>query len=93
MTLAAACLAALLAGQGADIGTGLRLGAGYREGNPFLPRSLAATAVVKSSLTTTLALAGWRIRKAHPKLAATLFLGGALSGSLGAWHNTRLRHP
>lgn len=90
MTLAAACLAALLAGQGADVTTGLRLGAAYQEGNPLLPRSFVGAAVVKASATTTLALAGWRIRHRRPKLAVTLFLVGAVSGSLGAWHNTRL---
>lgn len=93
MTIAAACLAALLSAQGADIGTGLRLGPGYREGNPFLPRSLAATAVVKASATTALAMTGWRIRHQKPKLAISLFLAGAVSGTVGAWHNTRLRHP
>lgn len=92
----AACLAALLTAQTADVGTGLRLGAGYREGNPLLPRALTGAAVVKASATTTLVVTGWRIRKAHPRLATSLFLLGAVSGSLGAWHNTRLlrsRHP
>jgi hypothetical protein len=91
MTIAAACLAALLAGQGADITTGLRLGPGFREGNPLLPSSLRATAVVKVAATTALAISGWRIRKTKPKLAIGLFVAGAVSGTVGAWHNARLQ--
>lgn len=90
--IAAACLAALLVAQGADIGTGLRLGHGYREGNPLLPHSLTGAAVVKTSATGALAISGWRIRHQHPKLAVGLFLAGAVSGSVGAWHNAQQRH-
>lgn len=92
--IAAWCLAALLAGQGADILTTTRLSPVYREGNPLLPHQLGAIIAVKVTATTTLALAGWRIRKQHPKLAIGLFLAGAVSGSVGAWHNAHLRsHP
>ena len=87
-----ACLAALLTAQTADITTGLHLGSRYREGNPFLPASLPAAAVVKASATTLLVLTGWKIRHTRPKLAGSLFLAGALSGTLGAWHNAQVRH-
>lgn len=86
----AACLAALLAGQGADIGTTLRLKPPYAEGNPFLARSVPAAVTIKTAATTTLAVTGWRIRKQRPKLAAALFVAGAVSGTVGAWHNARL---
>jgi hypothetical protein len=90
----AACLAALLAGQGADIATTARLRPPFVEGNPLLGRSVRVAVTVKASATTALVVSGWQIRKHRPKLAATLFLAGAVSGSLGAWHNARLRsHP
>ena len=89
--IAAMCLAALLAGQSADIGTGLRLGASYHEGNPFLTHSFVGSAVIKGSATTALAISGWRIRHRHPKLACGLFLAGAVAGSVGAWHNAHLK--
>lgn len=95
--IVAACLVALLAGQAADLATTVRLRPPvYREGNPVLLRSRVGATAVKVSATTALVVTGWRIRKAHPRLAASLFALGAVSGSLGAWHNTRLlrnHHP
>ena len=88
--IAAACLAALLTAQTADIATTARLRAPYAEGNPFLGRSVPIALTVKAAATTTLAVAGWRIRKTRPKLAIGLFLAGAVSGTIGAWHNARL---
>ena len=89
--IASACLAALLSGQTADLVTTARLRAPlYREANPFLPHRFAGIAAVKVSATTALAVSGWRIRKTRPKLAAGLFLAGAVSGTVGAWHNARI---
>lgn len=86
------CLAALLTGQSADVVTSLRLPSPlYREVNPFVPSNTAGFVAVKASLTATLAVTGWRMRKAHPKLAAVLFIAGAASGTLAAVQNTRLK--
>ncbi len=82
-----ACLAALLTGQTADLLTTRHV----IEGNPFLPHTYATIVAVKASATTALVLAGWHIRHTHRRLAAGLFLAGAVSGSLGAWHNAHLQ--
>ncbi len=92
----AACLAALLTGQAADLATTAKLRAlQYREGNPMLPYSFAGILTIKAGATTALAISGWRIRHQHPKLAVGLFLAGAASGTFGAYHNTRImrQHP
>ncbi len=92
----AACLAALLTGQAADLATTAKLRAPqYREGNPMLPYSFAGILTIKAGATTALAVSGWRIRHRHPKLAAGLFLAGAVSGTVGAWHNASIlrSHP
>jgi uncharacterized membrane protein len=89
--IAAACLSALLVGQGADTLSTMRLRAPYREGNPLVLRSVPVAVTVKVAATTVLAVAGWRMRKTRPTLACGLFLVGAVSGSLGAWHNARLK--
>jgi hypothetical protein len=86
----AACLAALLSGQGADTATSFRHGTGTYEANPLLPQSRAGIVAVKASVTTAVAVAGWRMRKDHPRLAIAMFLSGAASGSVGAWHNARI---
>lgn len=88
--LHALCLSALLAGQSADVVTSLQHTRGYVERNPFVPSHPAAFVSLKAGLTTTLAVAGWKIRKTRPKTAAVLFLLGAASGSLAAVHNARL---
>ena len=89
--LTALCLAALLTGQTADTVTSLQHRQGYVEVNPFVPNNTAGFVTLKASLTTTLAVSGWKIRKQHPKLAVMLFLAGATSGTLAAVHNARLR--
>ena len=90
--LHALCLSAFLAGQSADVVTSLRLPTPlYREVNPLVPSRLVPFVALKAGLTTTLAVAGWKARKQHPKLAIVMFIAGAASGSIAAVHNARLR--
>ena len=84
------CLAALLTGQTADTVTSLQHTRGYVEVNPLVPSHPAGLVVLKASLTTTVAVAGWKMRHTHPKLAAVLFVAGAASGTYAAVHNARL---
>jgi hypothetical protein len=88
----AACLSALLAGQTVDIVSTVRLlqRPGYAEGNPLLPSHPVGIVAVKAAVTTGLVGIGWSMRKRHPKAAALVFVAGAVSGSLGAWHNARV---
>ncbi len=88
----AACLTALLAGQTADTVTTVRaVRSGlFAEGNPILPSGPVGIVTIKATVTTGLVVIGWRMRKTKPKAAAVIFLVGAVSGSLGAWHNARV---
>lgn len=90
--LAALCLSALLAGQSADTVTTARLlHHGYREANPMLPRGTTGIVAVKASVTTGIALAGWRLRRQHPRAAVAVWLLGATVGGVSAAHNLRVR--
>lgn len=83
-------LAAYLAAQSADVATSLRLPAPqYREVNPFVPSRPVPFVALKASVTTAVALYGWRQRKAHPRLAVAMFVAGAASGSIAATLNAR----
>lgn len=86
----AALLAAFLTGQTADTITSLQHTRGYVEVNPFVPSHPAGLVALKASLTTTVAVTGWKIRKQHPRIAAVLFIAGAASGTFAAVHNARL---
>jgi uncharacterized membrane protein YfcA len=88
----AACLAALLAGQTADTITTVRMlrTGEYREINPLLPPGPVGIVSVKAAMTTTAAVYGWKLRKTRPKLAALIFISGAVGGTVGAWHNMRV---
>jgi len=88
--IAALCLAALLAGQSSDVGTTLALKHGYYEVNPLVPSHPVPFVALKASLTTSVAIAGWKIRKTHPKLAVFVFVLGATTGTYAAIHNARL---
>ncbi len=59
------------------------------EANPLLPGGRVGIVSVKAAMTSAAAVYGWRIRKRRPKLAALIFVSGAVGGSLGAWHNVR----
>lgn len=88
----AACLAAMLSAQTADTVSTVALlqRPGYYESNPLLPSGAHGIVGVKAAMTTTAAVYGWRIRKRHPKLAAVIFIAGAVGGTVGAWHNARV---
>lgn len=89
--LHALCLSALLAGQSADVVTSLRLPAGqYREVNPFVPSQPLPFVALKAGLTTVTAVAAWKMRKQHPRLAVLVLVGGAATGCYAAGHNARL---
>ena len=87
----ALCLAAFLSGQSADVATSLAHRQGYREVNPLVPSNTAAFVALKAGLTTSVAIAGWKMRKQHPRLAMLVFVAGAASGTFAAIHNARLR--
>jgi len=91
--IVAACLAALLTGQTLDTVTTVRaVRSGYYiEGNPMLPSGPGGIVAIKATVTTGLVVIGWRMRKQHPGAACVIFLAGAVSGSLGAWHNARVQ--
>ena len=89
--IAAACLAALLAGQSADVVTSLQHQRGYVERNPFVPSKPVPFVAVKASLTAMTAVAAWKMRKQHPRLAVIVCLAGAATGAYAAVHNVRLR--
>jgi len=89
--LHALCLSALLTGQSADVITSLQHTHGYHEVNPLLPQRSVPFVLTKAGLTTATAIAGWKLRHDHPKLAVVVFLAGATTGALAAIHNARLR--
>jgi uncharacterized membrane protein YfcA len=91
--LHALALAALLTAQAADTVSTVRLlhTPGHAEGNPLLPSSSGGIMAAKVSITSAVAGTAWHIRKQHPKTALLLCVVGAVSGSIGAAHNARVR--
>lgn len=85
-------LAAFLTAQGADTATTIwRLQApNTHEMNVLLPQSSAGILAVKTGLTLTTAIAAWKMRHTHPKLAVALLAIGTVSGGYSAVHNIRL---
>ena len=92
--LHALCFAAFLTTQTADTVSSarlLRLPAIYAEANPLMPSSVGGLVAVKSAVIGSVSTVAWSVRKTHPKWAIALFAIGAVSGGIGAWHNTHLR--
>lgn len=90
--LHALCLSAFLSAQTADTLSTVRLmRAGYTEANPLMPSSVSGIVSVKAAVMSGVTVTAWTIRKRHPKWSIALFAIGAVSGTVGAWHNARVR--
>ena len=89
--LHALLLSGFITAQGADVVTSLKLPAPlYREVNPVVPSRPVPFVALKASLTTAIAVAGWKMRHTHPKLAVIVFAAGIASGSIAATMNARI---
>lgn len=84
-------LAAFLGAQSADAVTTWRSlsSARYVEANPILPHTRGGIVAVKAGVTATTAVAVWKIRKQHPKLAAWILVPAIAAGTVAAVHNGR----
>ena len=74
-----------------DVATSLQHQRGYIERNPFVPSQPVPFVALKASLTTATAIAAWKMRKQHPRLAVLVLVAGATTGTYAAVHNARLK--
>lgn len=84
-------LAAFLSSQSADLALTLHQRAryGYREVNPVLTNYTAGIVLTKTAIVTTGAVAAWKWRKKHPKVAAFILIVGTASATAATIHNAR----